>query len=386
MGIKSLNNLLKRYENIHEEIHISEYAYRKVAVDTSLFVYKYKFVQGENWMASFVQLISVLRKNKIHCVFIFDSPAPDDKKIEQQKRRDNREKDKQKIFELDDAMNTFHCTGEIGKPLIDLDEKLKTKGEAQRLLRPGINIQAVQNYIEKMKTRTIDIEAKDFELAKELFKHLGVPYFMAPEEAETMCAHLCKCGLVDAVLTEDTDVLAYGTPVFLSKINTSTETCVRVNFPTLLEELDMNYEQFLDVCIMCGTDYNNNIEGIGVIKAFEVIKEHGSIEQFIQHINYLHDKGLKMKKFEERALDKTDVLNHIRVRQLFTEYKKADISVKHCHQPYWEDLSVFLVTHNYKIDINALKYCFAPPKIVFLEDNQEIEGDDIKDDIKDVFE
>ena len=89
MGIKSLNNLLKRFEHIHEEIHLSEYAYKKVAIDTSLFVYKYKFTQGEQWMNSFVNLVSRLRKNEIHCVFIFDSPAPDDKKIEQQKRREN---------------------------------------------------------------------------------------------------------------------------------------------------------------------------------------------------------------------------------------------------------------------------------------------------------
>ena len=228
MGIKSLNNLLKRFEHIHEEIHLSEYAYKKVAIDTSLFVYKYKFTQGEQWMNSFVHLVSRLRKNEIHCVFIFDSPAPDDKKIEQQKRRENREKDKQMVFKLEDALNTFNCTGEILQPLIDLDEKLKKKGTSQRLLKVGINIHAIQAYVEKIKSRTIDIEPRDFELAKELFKYLGVPYFMAPVEAETMASDLCKRGIVDAVLTEDTDVLAYGAPVFLSKINTSTDTCVRV--------------------------------------------------------------------------------------------------------------------------------------------------------------
>lgn len=371
MGIKSLNNLLKRFENIHQEVHLSEYAYKKLAIDTSLFVYKYKFSLGDQWMNAFVNLVSSLRKNQIHCVFIFDSPASDDKKVEQKKRRENREKDKQKLFEIEDALNTFHCTGEILQPLIDLDDKLKKRGEFQRLLNTGINIYAIQAYMEKIKSRTIDVEPRDFELAKQLFKHLGVPYFMAPVEAETMASDLCKRGIVDAVLTEDTDVLAYGANVFLSKINTSTNTCVRVVHSELLEELGLEYEQFLDLCIMCGTDYNTNIEKIGVIKAYEIIKDHKSIEGFEKYINDLRKNGLKMKKFEENALDKMGVLNHIRVRELFKNYVKSNISVKYCERPDWENLSVFLATHNCKIDINAIKSCFAPPKIVLIDDDEE---------------
>jgi hypothetical protein len=46
MGIKGLNNLLRKFD-IFEEISISEYAYKIVAIDTSLYVYKYKFAAGE---------------------------------------------------------------------------------------------------------------------------------------------------------------------------------------------------------------------------------------------------------------------------------------------------------------------------------------------------
>ena len=49
MGIKGLNNLLRKFD-IFEEISISEYAYKIVAIDTSLYVYKYKFAAGERWL------------------------------------------------------------------------------------------------------------------------------------------------------------------------------------------------------------------------------------------------------------------------------------------------------------------------------------------------
>ena len=42
MGIANLNNFLrKNCIEVFEEIHISEYAYKKVAIDTSLFLCKF---------------------------------------------------------------------------------------------------------------------------------------------------------------------------------------------------------------------------------------------------------------------------------------------------------------------------------------------------------
>ena len=41
---------------------------------------------------------------------------------------------------------------------------------------------------------------------------MGIPYVQAPEEADSQCAYLNKKGLVDAVLTEDMDILTFGAP------------------------------------------------------------------------------------------------------------------------------------------------------------------------------
>ena len=37
-------------------------------------------------------------------------------------------------------------------------------------------------------------------------------------------------------------------------------------------------DQFIDVCIMCGCDYVNNIRGIGPVRPLQMIKKHGSVE------------------------------------------------------------------------------------------------------------
>ena len=45
-----------------------------------------------------------------------------------------------------------------------------------------------------------------------------------------------------------------------------------------IETTDHRKEEFLDFCIMCGTDYNPNIKKIGVKRSFALIQKHRSIE------------------------------------------------------------------------------------------------------------
>ena len=128
-----------------------------------------------------------------------------------------------------------------------------------REIEKKFSIKEIEYEVERIKKQAVKINSNSFMLSKELFDILGIPYFQAPVEAETTCADLCKRGFVDYVVSEDSDVLAYGAPFLITKINTSEDTCVIVNYSAILNSLEFTPEQFLDFCIMCGTDYNKNI-------------------------------------------------------------------------------------------------------------------------------
>lgn len=49
--------------------------------------------------------------------------------------------------------------------------------------------------------------------------------------------------------------------------------------------------KFIDLCIMCGCDYVNNIRGIGPVRAVQLIQKHGSIE--VRAHCYLHWWGVR---------------------------------------------------------------------------------------------
>lgn len=378
MGIKNLHKFLKNNcAHVYEEIHISEYAFKKIAVDLTLFLCKFKTICGDRWLSAFLNLVSCLRKNEIHCVFIYEVRSPPEKKTEREERAAQREKNEMKVYMLEEALKKYHMTGEIEECLIDLYQKEKIKNNYQlpnRLLQrknvieDEVNMVVVEEKIQKMRGYILDISSEDFLLTKQLFDILNVPYYDAPMEAETMCSDLCKRGIVDAVLSEDTDVLAYSSPMFLTKLSTTDGICVRIAHQNVLNALDLSAEEFLDLCIMCGTDYNKNIPRVGPEKAYKYITKYRSIEKIGE---------------SETNLD-ISILNHSVSRRLFLEYDRCNLeSVPYCGFPDFKKLEEFIFTHNLNLNIDNLRKSFASKIIIFEEEESKEESEEeSKEEIK----
>lgn len=102
MGLKSNWNKFLRdtCPEVFEPVHLSQYAYKKVAIDISLYLHKFKAVCGERWLSAFINLIACLRRNEVHCVFIFDGKSPPEKESERSKRREERKKNGKKSLRI----------------------------------------------------------------------------------------------------------------------------------------------------------------------------------------------------------------------------------------------------------------------------------------------
>jgi 5'-3' exonuclease len=358
MGINGFNKFLRdTCPEVFEEVHISEYGFKRVAIDISLYLHKFKAVCGDRWLSAFINLIACLRRNEIHCVFIFDGKAPVEKERERAKRREEREKMEKQLYILEEAYDEYNKTGVVAKCLKELYERRRSPKRLLGSKSETIDMEWIDNKIQQKRNQLYDIAPVDFEYAKKLFEILQVPYYTASWEAEKTCAKLCRDGKVDAVLSEDTDVMAYGAPVFLTKIDTGRNTCVRICYPKLLESLSLERNQFLDLCIMCGTDYNSNIPRVGSKTAYKYILQHGGIDEI--------KSGT--------SLD-TSVLNHNRVRQLFSEFEDDGISnIPYCGRPNFELLEKFLITHQIQLDIDRLRQDFVSNMVIF-EDSEDEES------------
>jgi len=347
MGIKGLNQLLNKISpGIFNEIHISKYAFKKVAVDTSIFVYKFKSSYGDRWLTYFVKFISSLRENQLHPLFIFDTgAAPPEKEQERVKRREKREYIKRKLWNLKDGLSHYETTGEI---LAEIE-----KYKEYRILNKEyvLNIDDVKNEIEKIEKQLVFVRENDFDTLKSILDILKINYYDAPMEAETMCSNLCKKGVVSAVLSEDTDCLTYGCTKLLTKYNYHSGLCTELSINNILDKADLNIDQFIDLCIMCGTDYNENIPKIGPYKSYRLLKKYISLDSIA----------------EFTILD-TKILNYNRVRDIFKNYIESSIeNVEYCGIPTIYDLQNIVDKYEIDIDISILEKSYLPNQLVFEE-------------------
>ncbi len=173
-----------------------------------------------------------------------------------------------------------------GKPPIEkqavLDERNK-KAKASQALIDQTQDQAEINKLEK---GTIRIKKEYIDDLKKLFSLMGVSYIHPNCEAEAYASELCRIGHVDAVVSEDMDTLAFGSPLLIrSCIDKSIkrkDVISTFDLNKILKDFEMDYHQFVDVCILCGCDYCPTISKVGNARAFQYIQTYKSIEKLIE--------------------------------------------------------------------------------------------------------
>lgn len=263
MGIKGLNKLLAEHAPAAlRNAEIKNFAGRKVAIDASMSLYQFVIAvrqadgqqlmneDGEitsHLMGMFYRTLRIV-DNGIKPVYVFDGKPPTLKSGELAKRKERREEALKKIEELKDT----------------------DAAEAARFEK-----------------RTVRVTKEQNEEAKRLLRLMGIPVVEAPCEAEAQCAALAKAGKVYAAASEDMDTLCFATPFLLRHLTFSEAKkmpIAEISYAKALEGLGMTHEQFIDLCILLGCDYADTVRGVGPMTALKLIREHGSLEKIVEHI------------------------------------------------------------------------------------------------------
>ncbi|WP_281194000.1 flap endonuclease-1 [Halorubrum sp. F4] len=114
------------------------------------------------------------------------------------------------------------------------------------------------------------------ETTRELFGLLDVPIVEAPAEGEAQCAHMAATGTVDHAGSEDYDTLLFGAPTTLRQL-TSKGDPELMDLEATLADLELDREGLVDVAMLCGTDFNGGVRGIGPKTAVSAVREHGDL-------------------------------------------------------------------------------------------------------------
>jgi DNA excision repair protein ERCC-5 len=123
---------------------------------------------------------------------------------------------------------------------------------------------------------------------QQLLKLFGLPYITAPMEAEAQCAELVKLGLVDGIVTDDSDTFLFGgTRVYKNMFNQAKFVeCYLTN--DLEKEFDLDRRKLIRMAHLLGSDYTDGLPGVGPVTALEILSEFNSEEGLKEFKEWWH--------------------------------------------------------------------------------------------------
>ena len=251
-----------------EKIEFSDLNDREIAVDAMNTLYQFLSIIRQrdgtplkdsdgnvtsHLSGLFYRNINLLEEN-IRPVYVFDGQMPDLKQKETSERRRKREEAREEW------------------------EKLKQDGKISEAYSKA--------------TQSSKLTGEMIEESKELLDAMGISVVQAPSEGEAQAAYMSNGG-VYAAGSQDWDCLLFGAERMVRNL-TSRKTrktssgqrkkvfTERIELEKVLEELDISREQLVWLGMLMGTDFNEGVHGIGPKKGLDLVKEHDSLESFLE--------------------------------------------------------------------------------------------------------
>ncbi|KAI3325517.1 DNA-repair protein rad2 [Xylariaceae sp. AK1471] len=168
----------------------------------------------------------------------------------------------------------------------ELAKRFQRKAEANADLEEAKETGTAED-VEKFSRRTVRVTREHNAECQQLLKLMGIPYIIAPTEAEAQCAVLARAGKVYAAASEDMDTLCFDSPILLRHLTFSEqrkEPIQEIAVDKVLDGLQMDRKQFVDLCILLGCDYLDPIPKVGPSTALKLIRDYGTLEKVVEYI------------------------------------------------------------------------------------------------------
>lgn len=216
-----------------ERIHFEQLRGKKVAVDISIYIYR--FLAEGALLENMYLLASIFRYYDINAIFVFDGPPPAQKTdvIEARKKK------------KDDAKRQFQV----------METVLRTKKMDPRI--DTHEIAEIEESMTQLKKQFIHIRDSDIINVKDLLISFGFTIVDAEGEADALCAKLTIKRRVFACMSDDTDMFVYGCPFVLRHVSLLNHSAVCYNMSGILSNMKLTQDEFKMICIANGTDYNS---------------------------------------------------------------------------------------------------------------------------------
>ena len=326
MGIPKL---LKILSDVTTRKSLSTYRGKRAGVDGYTWLHRSLYCIGDGILQNpidisrcinfFIKKLQLLLKNQITPIIIFDGDKLPMKNTEEDKRETRR--------------NYFLKASE---------DLLKLNNKAGAIIK---------------KIESFDVTPEfTFEFIKVLNIY-KIEYYVAPYEADAQLAYLSYINYIDLVITEDSDLIAYGCNCVLYKLGSIKNEPADVGEEILFENIkkskeikfkNFNQDKFLNFCILLGCDYFK-INGVGQKLANEALDKFENYNRFLGYIfnkNFIQGSITEnIEKYEKSFLTFRYQVVYCPIEKKMKYFRNIDNEIYCFLNKYKNDLSFLGDTH-----------------------------------------
>jgi flap endonuclease-1 len=308
MGIKNFSTLLKeKASSAYIKLDINDFYGKRIAIDLNNLMYRYfsSYLKEEifqtdlfrddvnrekvvsKWINAILDFGLLWIEHGITPIFVLDGNTRKEKEDTKQKRINEKKKARDNGKELLEKIRTSRSLFDISPN--DMSE------------------------LRKSLSKDVSLKVDEVQQLKSTLIEFCFPVLDAKYDSEQLCCALAIEGKVEAVYSTDTDCLVYGAPFLITEFDKENREklflCV-ISLQKTLESLDIPFQSFVDLCIMCGCDFNQNIPKIGPKRSYDLIKEFESIDQLPEQYDIQileHEKCREIFQFEETNISEQEL-------------------------------------------------------------------------------
>jgi flap endonuclease-1 len=341
MGIKNFSTLLKeKASSAFIKLDINDFYGKRIAIDLNNIMYRYfssylkeeiyqtDLIQNDvnrekvvvKWIHGLIDFGLLWLEHGVTPIFVLDGNTRKEKEDTKQKRINEKKKAR-----------------DLG---IDLLTKIRS---AQSLFDVSPND---LSELRKHMSKDVSLKTEEVQLLKKTLEEFKFPVLDAKYDSEQLCCSLAIEGKVEAVYSTDMDCLVYGTPYLITEFDKENREKLYLNVISLqktLENLDMTFSTFVDLCIMCGCDFNQNIPKIGPKRSYDLMKEYETIDRLpgnydIQVLE--HVKCREIFSYESSGIEDEDL--NMRFENIINQrdhlsLKRIDTTQDKCMERKWRE-------------------------------------------------
>jgi len=246
MGIRNLNRFIKEYASTGLNIiPLDKLRNKKVAVDISIYIYQ--FLSEKRLIENVYLMLAVFKQFKILPIFVFDGKSPIEKGALLKKKRADKKNAQEECCLLQDKLENLTNNLGFANDSVTIQHNILLKN------------------IEMMQKKCINVTNDILYTIQTLIVSFGYSYYIAPNEADEICALLCLQKKVWGCISEDTDMFVYGCQNVIRYFNPVNQTAYHYQSEKILTALNISQDTLREICILSGTDYNiNNMVNVNI--------------------------------------------------------------------------------------------------------------------------